>query len=106
MAEWFNAVILWWCQPWNLLSGVMSIIALIGTFMNAERNKWGFALWLISNLYMCVRFFKIGEYAQSVLFLIYFLLAIKGVFVWTKKEKNEAQFSEQKNSVAENPENN
>ena len=55
---------------------------------------------------MCVRFFKIGEYAQSVLFLIYFLLAIKGVFVWTKKEKNEAQFSEQKNSVAENPENN
>ena len=44
---------------------------------------------------MCVRFFKIGEYAQSVLFFIYFLLAIKGAFVWTKKEQNEAHLQEE-----------
>lgn len=86
MGTWLSAVVTWWCDPWNLLSGVMSAVALAGTLMNAERNKWGFAFWLISNLYMSIRFFNIGEYAQSVLFLIYFLLAIRGVFSWTRKE--------------------
>ena len=61
MGDWFNAVILWWCQPWNLLSGVMSVIALIGTFMNAERNKWGFAFWLISNMYMVKELGKLSS---------------------------------------------
>jgi len=80
-------IIAWWCDPWNLLSGIMSLVALLGTIMNAERNKVGFAFWLVSNLYMAIRFFVIAEYAQSVLFFTYFLLAIRGIFVWTDKEK-------------------
>lgn len=55
--------------------------------MNAERNKYGFVFWLISNMYMTVRFAVIGEYAQMVLFFVYFLLAIRGLFAWSKKEK-------------------
>lgn len=74
---------------WTVLSWIMSGCALIGTLMNAERNKWGFIFWLVSNLYMCIRFFVIGEYAQSLLFLIYFLLAIRGIISWTKKEQSE-----------------
>lgn len=76
---------------WTVLSWVMSAVALAGTFMNAERNKWGFAFWLISNLYMTVRFAVIGEYAQMTLFFIYFLLAIRGIISWTKKESKEQQ---------------
>ena len=72
---------------WTILSWAMSAIALAGTLINAERNKYGFAFWLVSNLYMTVRFFVIGEYAQSVLFFIYFLLAIRGIVSWTKKER-------------------
>lgn len=72
---------------WTVLSWIMSAIALAGTLMNAERNKWGFAFWLVSNLYMSIRFFVIGEFAQSALFFVYFLLAIRGIFSWTKKEK-------------------
>jgi nicotinamide riboside transporter PnuC len=72
---------------WAILSWAMSAIALAGTLINAERNKYGFVFWLISNLYMTVRFFVIGEYAQSVLFFIYFLLAIRGIVSWTKKER-------------------
>ena len=43
---------------------------------------------------MSVRFYVIGEYAQSVLFFVYFILAIKGIFVWTEKENSEAAPSE------------
>lgn len=73
---------------WTLLSWIMSAVALAGTLMNAERNKYGFVFWLISNLYMTVRFAVIGEYAQMVLFFVYFLLAIRGIVAWTKKEKS------------------
>lgn len=70
---------------WTLLNWIMSFIALIGTIFNAEKNIYGFIFWLISNLYMSIRFCVIGEYAQSMLFLIYFLLAIRGIAVWGKK---------------------
>lgn len=73
---------------WIILSWIMSAVALAGTLMNAERNKYGFIFWLISNLYMTIRFAVIGEYAQMVLFFIYFLLAIRGLFAWSKKEKS------------------
>lgn len=74
---------------WSILSWTMSGVALAGTLMNAERNKYGFIFWLISNLYMTVRFCVIGEYAQMVLFFIYFLLAIRGLYAWSKKERSK-----------------
>ncbi len=92
----FSQLTSWWSLPenqalvWNVLSWIMSAVALAGTLMNAERNKWGFAFWLFSNLYMSIRFFVIGEYAQCALFFVYFLLAIRGIFAWTKKEKKES----------------
>lgn len=73
---------------WTILNWIMSAVALAGTLMNAERNKYGFVFWLISNLYMTVRFAVIGEYAQMLLFFVYFLLAIRGIVAWTKKEKS------------------
>lgn len=72
-----------------VLSWIMSGIALIGTVLNTEMNKWGQAFWIISNLYMCYTDFKAGLYAQSVLFFIYFILAIRGILVWSKKQKED-----------------
>ncbi len=79
----------------TVLSWVMSAIALIGTLINAERNKWGFIFWLISNLYMCIKFFVLGAYAESLLFFVYFLLAIRGIVSWTKKENSEDSNSDE-----------
>jgi len=52
-----------------------------------EQNKFGFVFWIVSNLYMVIRFAVIGEYAQMTLFFIYFLLAIRGIYAWSKKEE-------------------
>ena len=94
-------LILWWLEPWNFLSGIMSLVALFGTILNAERNKIGFIFWLISNLYMTIRFFVIGEYAQCILFFVYFLLAIRGIISWGKKEKETAENEKKINRVNE-----
>lgn len=77
---------------WTILSWVMSAIALFGTVLNAERNIYGFLFWLVSNLYMTIRFAYIGEYAQAVLFFIYFILAIRGISAWKKKERESYKF--------------
>ncbi len=95
MAAWFSSFMVWVSDPWNFLSILMSAIAFAGTIMNAERNKWGFAFWLVSNLYMSIRFFTIGEYAQSALFFAYFVLAIRGVFAWTQKEEKDKKAVEE-----------
>lgn len=76
---------------WTILSWIMSAAALIGTVINAEQNKFGFVFWIVSNLYMVIRFAVIGEYAQMTLFFIYFLLAIRGIYAWSKKEKTDTQ---------------
>lgn len=101
MGNWLLEIMNWFTVEgnqqilWAVLSWVMSAIAFAGTVMNAERNKWGFVFWLISNLYMSVRFFVIKEYAQSVLFFLYFILAIRGIFSWTKKEEREEAIEEE-----------
>ncbi len=74
---------------WTVLSWIMTAIAFTGTIINAEKNKWGFIFWVVSNVYFCVRFFVIGEYAQSLLFFAYFILAIRGIISWTKQEQSE-----------------
>lgn len=74
---------------YGILAWGMSGVALIGTILNSEMNKWGQAFWLTSNLYMCVTDWQAGLHAQSVLFFVYFLLAIRGMYTWTKKEKKE-----------------
>ena len=71
---------------WTVLSWIMSAIALAGTIFNAEKNIVGFMFWVVSNLYMVIRFWVIGEYAQMTLFFIYFLLAIRGICVWSKRK--------------------
>jgi len=73
---------------WHILSWLMSGVALAGTIINAERNKLGFVFWIVSNLYMTIRFAVISEYAQMILFFIYFILAIRGLYSWSKKEEN------------------
>ncbi len=84
---------------WNIMSVLMSVIAFTGTIINAERSKVGFLFWLISNAYFSVRFFYIGEYSQGVLFALYFLWAIRGIYVWRKKEKKERESKKKYNKI-------
>ena len=63
----------------------ITLIALTGTLLNAKKNKYGFVLWMISNLYLCLYNLMIAEFPLSVLFGIYWLLAIYGYYKWDEK---------------------
>lgn len=75
----------------EIITWIISILALTGTILNANRNKYGFILWLITNMYWTVIDFKTGLYAQSALFFAYTILAIKGIITWSKKEKEDSK---------------
>lgn len=68
-----------------MITWVMSVIALVGTVLNAEKVRAGFWFWLISNLFWAIYDFSIGAYAQSALFAVYTALAIRGLIVWQQK---------------------
>lgn len=73
----------------EVVTWIVSILALTGTILNSSRNKYGFVLWFFTNLFWVIVDFHAGLYAQSALFLAYTLLAVKGLITWTKKEKSE-----------------
>ena len=70
----------------EVLSWVMSFVALLGTILNTNMRKEGFYLWFFSNIYIAIIDFKAGLYAQAALFTIYALLAIRGILVWNRKQ--------------------
>jgi hypothetical protein len=52
------------------------------------RDLWkGQALWIVANGGLCVHNYLIGEYAQAVLFAVFFILAVGGLRHWWPKRK-------------------
>ena len=67
-----------------MITWVMSVIALAGTVLNAEKVRAGFGFWLVSNLFWTIYDFSIGAYAKGALFAAYTVLAIRGLIVWKR----------------------
>lgn len=74
-------------MSFEIITWIVSLLALTGTILNSNRNKYGFILWFFTNLFWTVVDFKSGLYAQSALFAAYTVLAVKGMITWTKKEQ-------------------
>jgi nicotinamide riboside transporter PnuC len=76
-------------MSFEIITWIISGLALTGTILNSNRNKYGFILWFGTNLFWTIVDFKAGLYAQSALFFAYTILAVKGIYTWTKKEQIE-----------------
>lgn len=72
----------------DALSWVFTGLAIIGTFLNAKRNRNGFICWMLSDAYLMGLNMEIEQYAQSFLFFIFLLLACYGYYEW-KQNKDE-----------------
>lgn len=63
------------------------LIAIAGVVFNIRKRREGFALWLFSNAYWAARNFGLGEYAQMILFIVFFGLSGYGFFAWRPEKK-------------------
>lgn len=73
-------------DPIDILTWFMVVIALIGTYLNAKKSIHGFYFWVFSNTVFTLICFGQKFYPQAFLFGVYTLLAIKGIFEWSKSE--------------------
>jgi hypothetical protein len=66
---------------------LVSIASLVGVVANIYHKKWCFIIWTFTNAIWCVYDFFLGAYEQSLLFLVYFALALWGLYKWGKEPK-------------------
>lgn len=64
------------------ISLIAVAVALYGTYLNAQQKRSGFYFWLVTNAFFSAESFCAGLPAQGLLFLAYFVLAIKGLRTW------------------------
>ena len=61
---------------------VITIVALYGTWLNANQKRACFYWWIASNSGWAIYNLMIGQYALAGLFAVYLILAIKGLMTW------------------------
>jgi hypothetical protein len=64
------------------MSWIFTVLSLIGVVLNIYKNKYCFVIWTLTNGFWCIYDYHNGLYSQSLLFLIYFILAIWGLIKW------------------------
>jgi len=77
-------------ETFTIFTTVLTLLALIGVVLNIKKKISCFYIWFFTNAsWACVDFSK-GIPAQGVLFTIYTLLAVYGVYEW-RKDKSKTQ---------------
>lgn len=66
----------------EITSWALTLVAIYGTYLNANKDPRGFYFWLISNSAFCAINFSYGMLAQGFLFGVYTVLAIIGIQRW------------------------
>ena len=64
---------------------LLTLLSLIGVILNIRKRRECFAVWAVSNGSWAVIDYRAGLPEQSVLFAIYFLLALWGLYAWSCK---------------------
>jgi nicotinamide riboside transporter PnuC len=64
---------------------IITGISIIGVVANIYKKSWCFIIWCFTNAFWCIYDLVKGAHGQSLLFLIYFVLAIVGLVKWRKE---------------------
>lgn len=66
----------------EMLRWLLAVLSIIGAIMNVQHDRGGFLLWMFTNLCWAVIDFRRRLYAQSFLFVVYFILSFWGWIHW------------------------
>ena len=61
---------------------INATLSLLGVVLNIHKKRSGFAIWMGTNASWAIIDWRAGLYAQSVLFAVYFVLAVWGYWKW------------------------
>jgi len=61
------------------------VLGVVGSIANAYRQRWAFLLWIVANIILIRHNILRGDWPQVMLFSIYSVIAIVGLWQWRKK---------------------
>jgi hypothetical protein len=64
----------------------LTILSLIGTVMNVKKIHYCFYIWAFTNAIWTIHNYGVREFQQALLFFIYFILALWGIYEWKFKK--------------------
>mgnify|MGYP006391976443 FL=1 len=67
----------------DIVSAIATICSLYGNYLVIKKNKFGFVIWLISNiLWILINFIGVLNISQVIMFVIYGILNVYGWIKW------------------------
>lgn len=67
----------------DVISAIATICSLYGNYLVIKKNKFGFVIWLISNiLWVLINFIGVLNISQVIMFVIYGILNVYGWIKW------------------------
>jgi nicotinamide riboside transporter PnuC len=71
----------------TLITGLLTVVALIGVVLNIQKKQSCFYIWLVTNVSWAVIDFYKGIPMQGLLFSVYAVLAVWGIYSWGKEKE-------------------
>lgn len=66
----------------DVLTWGLTVLSIVGVVLNIKHRRSCFYVWALTNASWTVVDWWKGVYAQSALFLVYFVLALYGLWEW------------------------
>ena len=73
------------------MTWALTILSLIGNFLNSRKNIKGFYVWTVCNMGWIVYDFTVHNYARVVLGVIQTLFCIYGIINWRAKDERKGE---------------
>ncbi len=73
----------------SIFMWVVTVISLVAVILNIKKKIVCFYLFAVANMAWAIIDYREGLIAQSVLFAIYFVLSIYGLYEWRKDKKDK-----------------
>jgi len=73
-----------------ILMWIVTGIAIAGFFLNMAMNKWGYIVWIISNIGLATNDIYVKQYPEAGLFIFYTVMCAIGFYQWSKKNEKKS----------------
>lgn len=67
-----------------MIDWMISGLSIYGSILNVRQNKYGFLVWIMTNIYWIYYNFQTKTYAQIPVWIIFTIISIYGLVTWKK----------------------
>ncbi len=68
-----------------------SVLGILGAWLVARKNRWGFMAWIIGNILWIIFGVAKNQWGVFVQFIVFWFLAVYGWVNWSKEELKEGE---------------